>query len=119
MVNGVLLLLVKDNLEDLAAILLGAEALADDLDGEDEVGENGVVDGGQGSRARALLGLRGARAVRALGAGQDTARGQDEDVAVRELLFELTGETVIALVVFISPALQIYCPYGRHGRGKG
>jgi hypothetical protein len=91
-VDGVLLLLVEDDLEDLAAVLLGAQALADDLDGVDEVGQDGVVHGGQGSRARTLLGLRRARPVRALGAGKDAARGQDQDVAVRELLLELTGQ---------------------------
>lgn len=93
-VNRVLLLLVEDDLEDLAAVLLGAEALADDLNGEHEVGQDGVVHGGQGSRTGSLLGLRCARAVRPLGAGEDAARGQDQDMAVRELLLELTGEAV-------------------------
>lgn len=97
MVDGVLLLLVEDDLEDLAAVLLGAEALADDLDGEDEIGQDGVVHGGQGSRAGTLLGLRGARAVGALGPGEDAARGQDEDVAVRELLLQLAGEAGVLI----------------------
>jgi hypothetical protein len=50
------------------------------------------VHGGQGARARALLreGVAGAR--RALGAGEDAARSDDDDMAVRELLLELTGE---------------------------
>lgn len=96
-VHTSLLLLIEDDLQDLAAIFLGAETLADDLDGEHEVGEDGVVDGGEGSGTRALLGLRSTRSVAALGAGKDTARGEDQDVAVRELLLELTGETVILL----------------------
>ena len=91
-VDGVLLLLVEHDLQDLATVLLGAQALADDLDGEDEVGQDGVVHGGQGSRAGTLLCLRCARPVRALRPGQDAARGQDQDVAVGELLLELTGE---------------------------
>lgn len=91
-VDAAALLLVEDDLEGLGAVLLGAEALADDLDGEDEVGEDGVVDGGQGAAAGALLLLGVARAGGALGAGQDAARGEDQDVAVRELLLELTGE---------------------------
>ena len=94
MVNTATLLLVQDNLQGLAAVLLGADALADDLDGVDEVGEDGVVDGGQSARTGALLGLGGARVGGALGAGQDAALSNEEDVAVRELLLELAGQTV-------------------------
>jgi hypothetical protein len=54
--------------------------------------------GGQSSRAWALLGLRGAGAVRALGAGENAARGEDQDMAVGEFLLELAGETVIIAV---------------------
>jgi len=95
-INASLLLLVEDDFQDLGAIFLGTETLADDLDGEDEIREDGVVDGRQGSGTRALLRLRGARAVATLGARKDTARGEDEDVSVGELLFEFTGETVIS-----------------------
>jgi hypothetical protein len=105
-VDGVLLLLVEDNLQDLAAVLLGAEALADDLDGVDEVVEDGVVDSGQGSGAGSLLREGGARAVGALGTGQDAARGEDDDMAVGELLLELTGETACPCV---SGILLITC----------
>lgn len=96
-VDAAALLLVEDDLEDLAAVLAGADALADNLDGVDEVVQDGVVDGGQGARAGALLRLVAARAVAALGAGQDAARGDDQDVAVRELLLELTGDAVVPL----------------------
>lgn len=54
--------------------------------------------GGQCARAWALLCLRCARAVRALGAGKDAARSQDQDVAVGELLLELAGEAGVAIV---------------------
>lgn len=91
-VNTATLLLVENDLEDLAAVLTGAETLADNLDGVDEVGQDSVVDSGEGSRLRALLGLRGAGPVGALGAGQDAAGGNDQHVAVGELLLELTGE---------------------------
>lgn len=91
-VDAAALLLVKDDLQQLGTVLLGAETLADDLDGVDEVGQDGVVDGGQSTRTGALLGLGVAGAGRALGAGQDAARGQDQDVAVGELLLELTGQ---------------------------
>jgi hypothetical protein len=91
-VDATALLLVQDNLQGLAAILLGAGALADDLDGVDQVSEDGLVDGGQGARAGTLLGLGGARVDGALGAGQDAALGDEEDVTVRELLLELAGQ---------------------------
>jgi hypothetical protein len=93
-VDTTALLLVEDDLEDLGAVLLLAETLADDFDGVDEIVENGVVDGGESSRPWALLLLSGAAAVGALGARKDAARGDDEDVAVGELLLELTGEAV-------------------------
>ena len=50
------------------------------------------MDGSQSSRAGALLLLGVAGAGGALGAGQDAARSQDQDVAVGELLLELTGK---------------------------
>lgn len=40
---------------------------------------------------RAFLGLRGARAVGTFGAREDAPGGEDEDVAVGELLFEFAG----------------------------
>jgi hypothetical protein len=97
-INTSLFLLIEDDLEDLGAVFLGTETLADDFDGENEIGQDGVVDGGEGSRARAFLGLRCAGTVAAFGAGEDTAGGEDQDVAVGELLFEFTGETVLISV---------------------
>lgn len=94
MVNTTLLLLVQDNLEGLGAVLLGADALADDLDGVDQVSEDVVVDSGQSAGAGALLGLVGAGVDGALGAGQNAALSNEEDVAVRELLLQLTGQAV-------------------------
>lgn len=93
-VNATTLLLVEDDLEELAAVLLGADALADDLNGVGEISQDGVVDGGQGAGTGTLLLLGVAGAGRALGAGEDTARSQDEDVAVGELLLQLTGQAV-------------------------
>ncbi|KAI9166530.1 Dynactin subunit 4 [Paramyrothecium foliicola] len=91
-VNATTLLLVEDDLEGLAAVLLGAETLANNLDGVGEVAEDGVVDSSQSARTGALLLLGVAGAGGALGAGQDAARGQDQDMAVRELLLELAGQ---------------------------
>lgn len=52
------------------------------------------MDGGQCSGAGSLLCLAGAGSVGALGAGENAAGGEDQDVAVGELLLEFTGETV-------------------------
>lgn len=93
-VNTTTLLLIEDDLGGLAAVLLGADALADDLNGVDQVVEDGVVDSGQSTRARTLLGLVGARGNGALGAGEDPALSDEQDVAVGELLLELTGQAV-------------------------
>lgn len=55
------------------------------------------MDSGEGPRARALL-LQGvAGAGGALGPGEDAAGSQEDDVAVRELLLELTGQAVEAV----------------------
>ena len=51
------------------------------------------MDSSESSRTGALLLLGVARASGTLGAGQDAARSEDQDMAVRELLLELTGET--------------------------
>ena len=50
------------------------------------------MDGRQGARPRALLLQVVARAARALGPGQDAARGDKQDMAVRELLLELARQ---------------------------
>ena len=76
------LLLVQDDFQDLTAVLAGLDAFPDDLDGVDDVGQDGVVHGRQRARVRPFLRLRGARPVAAFRAGQDAARGQEEDVSV-------------------------------------
>ena len=96
-VDTATLLLVEDDLEDLGVVLLGADALANDLNGVDEVGKDGVVDGGEGPGDGTLLGLGGTAAVAALGAGQNAAGSDDQHVAVGELLLELTGKAGINL----------------------
>ena len=96
MIDTTALLLVQDDLHRLGAVLLGADALADDLDRVDEVTEDGVVHGRQGARAGAFLLLVCARVDGALGAGEDAALRDEEDVAVGEFLFEFAGEAVIS-----------------------
>lgn len=54
--------------------------------------------GGQGARAGSLLRLRGSAAVGAFGTGKDAAGGEDQHVAVRELLFQLARQALLDLV---------------------
>jgi hypothetical protein len=123
-VNATTLLLVEDDLEELAAVLLGADALADDLDGEGEISQDGVVDGGQGAGTGTLLLLGVAGAGRALGAGEDAARSQDEDVAVGELLLQLTGQAADGISLSSSylrneKSLLTAAEHGGSPAGKG
>jgi len=97
-VNTTPLLLVQDDLHQLAAVLAGTDTLSDDLDWVDDIGEDGVVDGGECSRSWALLGLGCAGTVGTFWAGEDAALGKDDDVAVGELLFEFTGQSLLDLV---------------------
>jgi hypothetical protein len=57
------------------------------------------VDSSESARAGTALLLGVAGASGALGAGKDTARSKDQDVAVRELLLKLTGEATCLLSV--------------------
>lgn len=100
-VNTATLLLVEHDLQQLLAVLLGAQTLADDLNWVDEVVQDGVVDSGECSRSWALLLLQVAGAVGSLGAWQDAAGGDDEDVAVGELLLELTGQAVRVVSFYV------------------
>ena len=116
-VDTTTLLLIQDNLDGLAAVLLGADALSDNLDGVDEVGEDGVVDGRQSTRTGTLLGLVAAGVGGALGAGEDTALSDEEDVTVRELLLELAGQAVLqvsfsVLFCFLHFLVNAFCVSG-------
>jgi hypothetical protein len=88
-VDAALLFLVKDDLQVLRAVLLGAQALANNLNRVDDIGEDGIMDGCQSSRARALLLLAGPGSRGSLGERKNSARSEEQDVAVRELLLEL------------------------------
>lgn len=101
-VNAAALLLVEDDLERLAAVLLGAGTLADDLNGVDEVVKDSIVDGRQGAGTGALLLLVGAGVDGALGLRKDAALSNEEDVAVGELLLKLAGQAigVVSLALF-------------------
>lgn len=93
-VNDSRVLVVKDNLLELVATNLVSDALANNLAGEDKVLEDSVVNGSQSSGLRALLG--GLRL--AAGLGEDGALSDENNVTVRELLLELTGQSLLDLV---------------------
>ena len=81
-VDATTLLLVQNNLQCLAAVLLGAKSLANNLNRVHEIGEDSIVDGGECSGAGSLLLLRVARSSRPLGAGENSSRGKDQDMSV-------------------------------------
>ena len=85
------LLLIQYYFQDLAPILLRACPFPDNLNRVYQVREDGFVDSGERAAARALLRLRGTAAVRAFGAGEDAAGGEEDDLAVGEFLFEFAG----------------------------
>lgn len=93
-VNDGRVLVVEDDLLELGATNLVSNTLANDLGGEDKVLEDAVVNGSESSGHRALLGL----AVAATGLGENAALGKEDDVTVRELLLELTGQSLLNLV---------------------
>ena len=99
MINTPSLLLIQDDLDDLSTILLGSNALANNLNRVHEVGEDSIVDGGQSAGTRALLFLRGVAAGGTLGLGKNATLGNEEDDTVRELLLKFTSQTVFAAML--------------------
>ena len=79
---------VEEALDQLAAVSGDTGALASDLRGVDKVLEDVLVDSGKGAVTGAHL-LAG---LGAAGLGEDSSLADEDDVAVRELLLELTGE---------------------------
>lgn len=81
------------------------------------------MDSSKSPGAGTLLGLVGARAVGALGAGENAAGSDQEHVAVRELLLELTGEAVVYERMYFNlrkwPSYRcwILCQPWRRGTG--
>lgn len=96
MFDGGLLVLVQVHLDQLGAIQLDADALANDLGGEDQILKDGVVDGRQGAGARALL-LQGIAGL-ARRLGQDLALTNHDDVLSRELLLQLANQDDLDLL---------------------
>ena len=81
---------VQEALDQAAAVSGNTRALASDLRGVNQVLEDRLVHGGQSARVRSGLLV----AVLAAGLAKDAALADENNVAVRELLLELTGETV-------------------------
>jgi hypothetical protein len=92
------LLLIQHDLQHLAPVLLRPDPLPHNLDWVHHIRQNRLMDGRECSRARTLLGLVRAAAVGAFGAREDAAGCEDEDMAVRELLFELAGQALLHFV---------------------
>lgn len=97
-VNAASLLLIQDNLQHLAAILFGSQSLADNLDRVHDVCQDSVMHSRQSSRPRPLLCLGGSGSVGSFWLWQDTSRCKEEDVSVRELLLELSCESLLDFV---------------------
>lgn len=87
--DGLLILGVEDDLVLLGTVSLDADALTSDLNGVDHVVKDGVVDGSEGARLRALL---GGSAVEARSGGEDAALSDNDDLLLGKLLLELTDQ---------------------------
>ena len=86
---------IKVNLKDTTSINLAAGALSSDLSGIDNILKDGILDGSQGTGARAQsLGLLGT----SVALSKDVTLGNNDDVTPRELLLKLTDETGLDLV---------------------
>lgn len=94
--NGGLLVLVQVHLDQLRSVQLDAHTLADDFSREDQILQDGIVDGGQSAGSWTLL-LVGVTAA-ALGLGQDTTLADEHDVLAGELLLQLTDQPGLDLL---------------------
>jgi hypothetical protein len=87
-----LVLTVEVYLHDTLSVNLDACALSSNLSGVDKIVQNSLVDGGQSARARTgSIGLL--VAVERL--SEDSALGDQENMAAREFLFQLTDKSLV------------------------
>ena len=77
--------------DQLGSVNTNPGPLSNNLRGEDEVVQDLLVDNGQSPRPGSLLSTGGSL----LGLGEDTSLSDKDDLSVRELLLELTGEPVM------------------------
>lgn len=97
-INNGLLFGIQEDLGNLVAIDLGADTLSDNLSGVDEVVEKVLVNSGEGSGTRSLLG--DARPPRR--DGEDSAEGKEDNVSVGELLLEFAGKALLNFVELLE-----------------
>lgn len=64
------------------------------------------MDSGEGTGAWALLGLAGAGGGGSLGAWEDAARSNDDDLTVREFLLKFPGEAITSMLASV-PILEV------------
>jgi len=83
---------IEVDLHDAGTVSAEAPAAADDVSGEEEVAEDGLVDGGGSAGALDFLEL-----VDVVGALDDLALSDEEDVAASEALLELGDEGLLDL----------------------
>lgn len=113
---------IEEDLEQLAAVLVLPQALADDFGREDEVLESGFVNGLERSRPRSLLlGANGSRRFAdhtALSDEDDAAKRQHDPslaksdaLSVGELLLELTSEAARVQFFSHSKRVQTHRPW--------
>lgn len=86
---------VKEDFNHFGTIDTDFSSLANDFSREDQVLEQFFVNRGQSTRTRAGLFFASVTG----GFGHDTTLSDDQDVTVREFLFELTDETGLDFVV--------------------
>ena len=89
---GDLIWIVEGHLNELVTVDGDTGALAGDVGRVDEVGEDGLVDGGKGAGEWTDLALGGLAGLAGL-LVDDLALGDKDDVLARELLLELANET--------------------------
>jgi len=93
-INDALLLRVQVHLVNLGSINLGAEALSDNLGWENKILEERVMHGGKSAGSGPLLGDAGPSGWER----ENSAKGKEDNVSVRELLLKLTGQTLLDLL---------------------
>lgn len=84
----------KQHLVDLVSTHLESDALSNNLGGVDKVLQHSVVDSSQSTGLGSLLLKHGVLA----GLGDDLSVGKENNMAVAELLLELTGDSLLDLV---------------------
>lgn len=96
MFDGGLLVLVQVNLDQLRAVELDADTLANNFSGEHQIIEDGIVHGGQGTAAWALLFVRIGTATAWL--GHNLTFANEDYVLAGEFLFQFAHQAGLDLL---------------------